>query len=799
MCLLYLTNKLKNEMKHEFSYFKAPIKNIHPADSITISRLAEGIRSDYAKGITDELRRIPTTNEDARREYKAQHFDYACFSGIFTQRGARHLKEYSGLMVLDFDGVDVERTKAKLLKQQDVDTVLMFTSPSGDGVKWIVPATTEDEHLRNFRMYQMFCEKVLELSVDESGKDVARACFLPHDPGVVVRQIWKFRELPTFLTQLSQTSFEDRTIKRTEQNGDSPFADYDRRGDVLRLLQARGWKVVKKMADKVQLSRPGKKDKGVSADFRFDDRLLYIFTDNSVFEASRAFAPATVYAVLECGGDMKEARQRLIKDGYGSDARQMTAEARQVIKSTLPERLQAIVRVNGWDAEKIKTQEQLEKKLAEQGERLAHYPLNPKFIELKNYTDTQEWMEAQIIKSEQEIYDKIRELYVEIISDESARLPASRKELYFIYDTFFQAYNRLSYFPDKLENFARATATQMWVSVFAPRLLQKNVRRMFYFEPNRQKAEDTQKRIMQVYNFSSFDMEKIRYFICQCKDENLDPSLNKILYIWARQKFTGKTTVGAVITSILNGEESTDNYGYYSSDLGTEMQMGTHDIPVATRTRCTLMDEAFFKNMERVYPKFKKMVTSDTASINIKYKTPVSMPCRRNYIMASNEPLEKHIKDFSDRRYLDVNMNHRPERLSREDIFQMWRDYIVNVTPEKNMAEWYEEMLEATEVEGEYRKRTNDIKNDMLTQEFIGAINKSERYITISRLAKVFHLAGYDRPERFLLNEAALELFGEPTISQGRWVMDDVVETLDALSESTQENIFAGKAGDVPF
>lgn len=62
---------------------------------------------------------------------------------------------------------------------------MMFTSPSGDGLKAIVWTDPDANHLSNFRGYADYLKAHyahLGLVPDEAGKDLARACFVPHDP-----------------------------------------------------------------------------------------------------------------------------------------------------------------------------------------------------------------------------------------------------------------------------------------------------------------------------------------------------------------------------------------------------------------------------------------------------------------------------------------------------------------------------------------------------------------------------------------------------------------------------------------
>ena len=77
----------------------------------------------------------------------------------------------------------------------------MFTSPSGNGVKWIVEVDLQGwEHSRFFKS-MINCLKATELPhVDISGSDVARACFLPYDPDVFIHPKFQDHAKETFYT-----------------------------------------------------------------------------------------------------------------------------------------------------------------------------------------------------------------------------------------------------------------------------------------------------------------------------------------------------------------------------------------------------------------------------------------------------------------------------------------------------------------------------------------------------------------------------------------------------------------------
>ena len=93
-----------------------------------------------------------------------------------------------------------------------------------------------------------------------------------------------------------------------------PGDDFNERGDVREVLGRHGWSLVRS-GDNEYWRRPGK-DRGWSATLK--DGVLYVFSSNATpFEPDRAYAPFTVYTLLEHGGDFAAAANALRSQGYG--------------------------------------------------------------------------------------------------------------------------------------------------------------------------------------------------------------------------------------------------------------------------------------------------------------------------------------------------------------------------------------------------------------------------------------------------------------------------------------------------
>jgi len=187
----------------EFSYFKAPVTNTKPFSTLTIPEVYNLIKGNKYAEATTTLRSIADVNE--ARKYKAAHFDYVTFSGEFTTRNDKNLVKHSGLIVIDFDhlsktplsygegqGGEVWSLRQALLADEYFDTELLFTSPSGDGLKWVIQISPPLGDLGGFSQSDFFAavayyiSQTYHIEVDKSGKDISRACFLVHDPNVYI-------------------------------------------------------------------------------------------------------------------------------------------------------------------------------------------------------------------------------------------------------------------------------------------------------------------------------------------------------------------------------------------------------------------------------------------------------------------------------------------------------------------------------------------------------------------------------------------------------------------------------------
>jgi len=97
----------------------------------------------------------------------------------------------------------------------------------------------------------------------------------------------------------------------------SPFEDYNLRGEVITLLESKGWKVINQQGQRINLLRPGQTDSKTSGNFHTGLRVLRVFSSSTEFNSEKGYSPSQVFSLLECKEDSKLTYRRLLDLGYG--------------------------------------------------------------------------------------------------------------------------------------------------------------------------------------------------------------------------------------------------------------------------------------------------------------------------------------------------------------------------------------------------------------------------------------------------------------------------------------------------
>ena len=174
----------------ECSFFSSPVQNVRPVKTVGIKDVYNYITLYMpASKDTHTVRSLHDATE--ARKYKACNFDFVCFSGTFSYRADNALIKHSGLLCLDFDhigtGDALWTLRRKLIADPYFTTWLLFTSPSGDGLKWVIDIDLgRCDHSTWFKAVRNYIMATYRHEVDKQCANISRSCFLPHDSSCYV-------------------------------------------------------------------------------------------------------------------------------------------------------------------------------------------------------------------------------------------------------------------------------------------------------------------------------------------------------------------------------------------------------------------------------------------------------------------------------------------------------------------------------------------------------------------------------------------------------------------------------------
>jgi len=151
---------------------------------ITVEQAIERIKnSRYAEKI-EAMRKMPKALYDKEK----QTLPVYRWSGLFDYGNDKGILEHSGLICLDFDGYkdDKELKAARLSLMLKPFVYIMFTSPSGKGLKVVVKIPAEvDSHRGHFLSLE---KELSNKHWDNTSINISRACFDSYDPNIYVNE-----------------------------------------------------------------------------------------------------------------------------------------------------------------------------------------------------------------------------------------------------------------------------------------------------------------------------------------------------------------------------------------------------------------------------------------------------------------------------------------------------------------------------------------------------------------------------------------------------------------------------------
>lgn len=178
----------KEDMEHmsfEMSFFKKPITNREPQRTVNLIQVYQAIRNNYYEKVVRLLRSI--VGKEEQRKFKAKYLDYITPSGTFSYGNDESLISHSGILCMDLDYIeDVNELKQKLIDDIHFDTLLLFVSPCGHGLKWFIAIDLDvcdhETWFTAVRNYLMATYGLVDKQVDKTCSNVSRACYMSYDP-----------------------------------------------------------------------------------------------------------------------------------------------------------------------------------------------------------------------------------------------------------------------------------------------------------------------------------------------------------------------------------------------------------------------------------------------------------------------------------------------------------------------------------------------------------------------------------------------------------------------------------------
>lgn len=134
----------------------------------------------------------------------------------------------------------------------------------------------------------------------------------PEDREILFSISKSFNELEEIKPKVNTT-----TSTTYNSTGLSTFEDYNQRGDVVGLLESKGWRVVNQQGQRINLLRPGSTDSKTSGNFHTGLRVFRVFSSSTEFNPDKGYSPFQVFSLLECNEDNKLTYRRLLELGYG--------------------------------------------------------------------------------------------------------------------------------------------------------------------------------------------------------------------------------------------------------------------------------------------------------------------------------------------------------------------------------------------------------------------------------------------------------------------------------------------------
>ena len=248
------------------SVYRPPFSSAYiPTESITLEEVWERITD---RGLQDQTTALRILLQEGRKEeYKASKGNLlpsVTFGGTFDYRttntetlsreGKTGLLRGSGFVIIDIDhisetGLSLQDLKDRISEDREIGVRLVFTSPSGDGLKVVCRVssqiTDKDSYKTAYNSLRHFINSKYGEIVDKSGSDISRLCLLCCDRDARIQDFeetfspdlhpvpQKERPVREYTYSYSGEDGIEEIVRRVEESGRDIAPDY---GDYLKLV-----------------------------------------------------------------------------------------------------------------------------------------------------------------------------------------------------------------------------------------------------------------------------------------------------------------------------------------------------------------------------------------------------------------------------------------------------------------------------------------------------------------------------------------------------------------------------------
>ena len=137
----------------------------------------------HSSELRDNIESLRGADVDLYSKYKLALPSFSPCSTFNSKRSNKDVKDYNGVIHLDYDHLEKEQVKFIKNKLSELPFVLAaFVSPGGVGVKvFIKTRATMARHLEYFNYLKNLCDSIVGIDSDVSVKDISRLCFFSSD------------------------------------------------------------------------------------------------------------------------------------------------------------------------------------------------------------------------------------------------------------------------------------------------------------------------------------------------------------------------------------------------------------------------------------------------------------------------------------------------------------------------------------------------------------------------------------------------------------------------------------------